>query len=476
MKKVFALACMLLMIGAYSYAQKTFTSENFTTETVDEFGDKTGRYKVGISARGYFSNSAVTDKCANLIISFMEDGSWYSLYEYCGNHPSDEDFKATFIGTTTKETLVTRNGNVPKGFFRLCNENDVINVKLVQMGEYASTTAVFKLYHCKDFLNKYKTKFGSIEDKIAPAKKINYEYIGESLLKIYTEAFFDNGDDFEKSEKPCLVFSKSGTPDVRLDGYFSSKDLLSIRGEIYVDGVIVKRRYNFSTAPQLEDLLIKLKPNALIKIQNTDKQSESISFNLTEEQYSEIMKFLHNELEKAKVEREAKQQAEEKAKAEREASKTTVIKKSEHNMLLYAEPVYPDKNNDNKPSLLFVEKFTSSNGKVIDASVYFKGVFSNWQSLEKYGEIYVDGVKIKTVSFKYSNESSYPVLRDFLAAIKPNSVIKIQNKENSSIAVTFTLTEEQYNEIEKFLPEEMSKAKGKKTAAPADTKPAKKQH
>ena len=71
MKKILV-ALMLCMVSIMGFGQKEFSSETFVTETVDEFGDKTGNMKVGIMATGYFSNSATSNSCAELIISIMK--------------------------------------------------------------------------------------------------------------------------------------------------------------------------------------------------------------------------------------------------------------------------------------------------------------------------------------------------------------------------------------------------------------------
>ena len=83
MKKIL-MALVLCLTCTVSFGQKTFSSTNFVTETEDEWGDKTGKIKVGIHAKGYFSNSATTNSCAELVIHIMKDNSWFSLYEYCG--------------------------------------------------------------------------------------------------------------------------------------------------------------------------------------------------------------------------------------------------------------------------------------------------------------------------------------------------------------------------------------------------------
>ena len=89
MKQIF-MAIVLCLVCTMSFGQKTFSSEQFVVETEDEFGEKTGKIKVGILATGYFSNSATTNSCAQLMINIMEGHSWFSLYEYCNNHASHD--------------------------------------------------------------------------------------------------------------------------------------------------------------------------------------------------------------------------------------------------------------------------------------------------------------------------------------------------------------------------------------------------
>jgi hypothetical protein len=149
---------MMCFICTLSFSQKTFSSENFIIETVDEFGDNTGKMKVGVIAQGYFSNSATTNSCAQLIISLMEIDRWYNLYEYCGNHASHDSFRIIFTGTSTHNT-VTATHEIPLEFLTLCAENDTINVKMYETSSYSTTTAVFRLFECKDLYQKYITEF-----------------------------------------------------------------------------------------------------------------------------------------------------------------------------------------------------------------------------------------------------------------------------------------------------------------------------
>ena len=162
MKKTL-LALMLCMVSIMSFGQKVFSNETFVVETVDEFGDKTGDMKVGIKATGYFSNSATSNSRAELIISAMKDTSWYDFYEYCGNHSSDKSFNIKFTGTTTHTSVSTDYYSIPYKFFELCENNDTIYVKMEETGRYATTTAVFKLFGCKNFYKKYIETFGGTE-------------------------------------------------------------------------------------------------------------------------------------------------------------------------------------------------------------------------------------------------------------------------------------------------------------------------
>lgn len=158
MKKIL-MAMVLCLVCTLSFGEKTFSSENFVIETVDEFGEKTGRIKVGILAKGYFSNSATTNSCAELMINIMQETSWFSLYEYCGNHASNDDLKIIFIGVKTK-TEVSTTSRIPIEFIKLCADNDTINIKMYDTNSYGSTTAVFRLFNCKDFYKKYVKQFG----------------------------------------------------------------------------------------------------------------------------------------------------------------------------------------------------------------------------------------------------------------------------------------------------------------------------
>ena len=177
MKQIF-MAIVLCLVCTMSFGQKTFSSEQFVVETEDEFGEKTGKIKVGILATGYFSNSATTNSCAQLMINIMEGHSWFSLYEYCNNHASHDDFLVTFIGTKTKKAVSTTH-EIPVEFIELCSENDTINVKLYGTESYSSTTAVFRLFNCKDFYATYINQFESEEVKKELEKVVEDEEVAE---------------------------------------------------------------------------------------------------------------------------------------------------------------------------------------------------------------------------------------------------------------------------------------------------------
>lgn len=185
MKQIF-MAIVLCLVCTMSFGQKSFSSEQFVVETEDEFGEKTGKIKVGILATGYFSNSATTNSCAQLTINIMEGHSWFSLYEYCHNHASHDDFLVTFIGTKTKKAVSTTH-EIPVEFIELCSENDTINVKLYGTESYSSTTAVFRLFNCKDFYATYINQFESEEVKKELEKVVEDEEPAEPELAVVEE-------------------------------------------------------------------------------------------------------------------------------------------------------------------------------------------------------------------------------------------------------------------------------------------------
>jgi len=265
---------------------QNFSSENFVTETVDEFGDKTGEIKVGIIAKGNFSNSATYQSCADLVLSFKEKESWYSLYEYCGNKSSEELFSITFIGTFTKEKINCGSKfslSIPYSFIELCKNNDTIKVKMEEITEYGSpTTAVFKLFNCQSFYSMYITQFGEPEFVSYFPKTHSLTVYRE---KHSTRYFVNDGFYFwlyndYKSNKKSVYFN----------GDFSNGEWVRTCGIIYVDNVRVKT-VNYGLDIDYNDFINKLHIGANITAKYKNDPTIEESFILSEEQYNEIMKF-----------------------------------------------------------------------------------------------------------------------------------------------------------------------------------------
>ena len=217
MKQIF-MAIVLCLVCTMSFGQKTFSSEQFVVETEDEFGEKTGKIKVGILATGYFSNSATTNSCAQLMINIMEGHSWFSLYEYCNNHASHDDFRVTFIGTKTKKAVSTTH-EIPVEFIELCSENDTINVKLYGTESYSSTTAVFRLFNCKDFYATYINQFESEEVKKELEKVVEDEEpaepeVGEPEVAVVEEPAEPEVAEPEVVEPEVAVVEEPAEPEV----------------------------------------------------------------------------------------------------------------------------------------------------------------------------------------------------------------------------------------------------------------------
>ena len=210
MKQIF-MAIVLCLVCTMSFGQKSFSSEQFVVETEDEFGEKTGKIKVGILATGYFSNSATTNSCAQLMINIMEGHSWFSLYEYCNNHASHDDFLVTFIGTKTKKAVSTTH-EIPVEFIELCSENDTINVKLYGTESYSSTTAVFRLFNCKDFYATYINQFESEEVKKELEKVVEDEEVGEPELVVVEEVAEPEVAVVEEVAEPLVESSLANIP------------------------------------------------------------------------------------------------------------------------------------------------------------------------------------------------------------------------------------------------------------------------
>lgn len=261
---------------------QNFSSENFVTETVDEFGDKTGEIKVGIIAKGSFSNSATYQSCADLVLSFKEKGSWYSLYEYCGNKPSEELFSITFIGTFTKEKINCGSKfslSIPYSFIELCKNNDTIKVKMEEITEYGSpTTAVFKLFNCQSFYSMYITQFGEPEFVSYFPETHSLTVYGKKQSTRYSIEYCFS-----------IRFSNINTSKhILIMGEFSNGKGIGSYGIIYVDNVRIKTdgyRLDYN------DFVNKLRIGANITAKYKNDPTIEESFILSEEQYNEIMKF-----------------------------------------------------------------------------------------------------------------------------------------------------------------------------------------
>ena len=159
MKRIFILVLMFILFSTVSYSQREYSSKIFITEAIDEFGDKTGQNKVCILANGYFSNSATSNSCAQLVISIMENVGFYNFYEYCNSNVSYEDLIITFIGTSTNECIKCHN-RIKYNFLDMCSENDTIKVKITSANYYSNTVGVFKIYKCKEFYKMVIEEFG----------------------------------------------------------------------------------------------------------------------------------------------------------------------------------------------------------------------------------------------------------------------------------------------------------------------------
>lgn len=286
MKRIL-LTLAICLCGIAMFAQKTFSSENFTTETVDEFGDKTGEIKVGIIAKGYFSNSATTNSCAKFMISFKKKSSWYDLYEYCNNHASKDEFHTTFEGVATGE-IVKATYFVPTAFLNLCRENDTIKVKLKDASEYGSTSAVFKLFHCKAFYQSYIKTFGTVEQK----KYLLYD----SYVNLYNIPL-DPYDKFPPLDNPCIGFWKKSrflNDYINFSGKFKNGDNLSINcNEVKIDGEIVKREDKTFYSVDFNDFMSKFHTGAIIEVFHKDKNISEI-FEVSSEEYEMVTNFFNH--------------------------------------------------------------------------------------------------------------------------------------------------------------------------------------
>lgn len=289
MKKFLSILVLVFCCLFTSYGQGlNFTSENFKTETVDEFGDNTGDIKVGIHAKGYFSNSATTNSCAELIISFMKDKSpWVSLYEYCSNSSSKELYKITWTGTTTNETIITGDYLISLKILDLFKDNDVIKIKMIERTEYGTpTTAVFKLYKGKEFYNSYISEFGVPE-------KYEFYNIGGQFLEIYSKPSYDkNPNDIFiiKFNTTYEYLGRTYQEGMSIDGKFKNGKYISIYGKsLYIDNEFIQKgKYDYQY--KLDNILQKLHIGAKIKV-TSDDGLYTEEFILSEKQYNAILDF-----------------------------------------------------------------------------------------------------------------------------------------------------------------------------------------
>ena len=281
MKKIFLISALCLLCNAI-IAQLSFSSENFIIETVDEFGDKTGEFKVGIIAKGYFSNSVTTNSCAELVISMMKNRSWTNLYEYCGNHASSDDFIITFEGTSTKE-IVKATYDVPMSFLKLCKNNDTIKVRMKESSDYGTTSAVFKFFKCQSFYNDYTNTFG----------KIQYRQflIRDNTLYVYNTEIAANAV-YPSFDLPCIEFKKKATDEcggVKLGGKFKSGEYLPA-SNVFIDGEQVPRCSPYYFTPNYKVFMEKMHQGSKIEIYQKDGK-EMETFEITSELYDVITNF-----------------------------------------------------------------------------------------------------------------------------------------------------------------------------------------
>lgn len=289
MKRIFLISALCLLCSTI-FAQMSFSSKNFITETVDEFGDKTGEIKVGIVAKGYFSNSAITNECAELVISMMKDNTWYDLYEYCGNHPTNDLYNITFEGVTTKE-YVNASIFIPINFLELCRKNDTIKVRMKASSKYSTASAVFKLFDCKKFYADYISTFGEIE-------YILYKKIGNnSFLYVYnTEVPIP--EKHTASELPKIEFWKkseySPNESIKFSGHFITGSDITTSGEkIVLDGKIIEKE-PFLCWPNYNAFMENLHAGSIVEVYHKDGETKE-TFEITSELYDVITNFLKEE-------------------------------------------------------------------------------------------------------------------------------------------------------------------------------------
>lgn len=282
MKKIILISALCLLCNAI-IAQMSFSSRNFITETVDEFGDKTGEVKVGISAKGYFSNSATTNSCAELVISITKNLSWADLYEYCGNHPSNDLFNITFEGVATKE-YVDAKITIPIKFVELCKNNDTIKVRMNESSEYGTTSAVFKLFNCKKFYADYVSTFGTIEYALYQKRKdILYVYNTEVPVPEKSPA----------SELPKIEFwkkSKYYNEYISFGGEFVNGKGIATSGEkILIDGKVIEKE-PYLCKPYFNVFMENLRAGSIVEVYHKDGQTKE-TFEISPDLYEVITNF-----------------------------------------------------------------------------------------------------------------------------------------------------------------------------------------
>lgn len=284
MKRIFLISVLCLLCSTI-FAQMSFSSKNFITETVDEFGDKTGEIKVGIVAKGYFSNSATTNSCAELIISMMKDNTWYDLYEYCGNHPTDDLYKISFEGVTTKE-CVNASIFIPINFLELCRKNDTIKVRMKASSEYSTASAVFKLFDCKKLYADYISTFGAIEYAF-------YQKHGGSLYVYNTEVPIP--EKHPSSKLPIIEFWKKSeyyNAYISFGGEFVNGKGIATSGEqVVVDGRVIEKE-PFLCKPNFNAFMENLHAGSIVEVYHKDGETKE-TFEITPELYDVVTSFFN---------------------------------------------------------------------------------------------------------------------------------------------------------------------------------------
>ena len=284
MKKIFLISVLCLLYSTI-FAQMSFSSRNFITETVDEFGDKTGDFKVGIIAKGYFSNSATTNSCAELVISMMKNKSWTDLYEYCGDHASSDDFITTFEGTSTNE-IVKTSYNIPLSFLELCKRNDTVKVKMRETSDYGTTSAVFKLFNCKTLYKNYIKTFGEIEYTFYKNKG-TFLNVYNTKIAVY--------DKFPSPDLPTIEFWKASryiSKNIKFGGKFTNGDYVSTNGErIVIDGRPITKD-DYLCKPDYNAFMENLHAGSIVEVYHKDGKTKE-TFEITQELYDVITNFFN---------------------------------------------------------------------------------------------------------------------------------------------------------------------------------------